>query len=147
VATDATFSIDFPSQTTLDTEPISSEDGTTIDSLTIFAQPTKYTAYSCTYIDKKYAPESSPQKILESARDGSLTKLKGTVISQKNMVIQGFPALDTQAHARDNMLVDLRLILVKDRMFMLMTMASSEENQESKTNQRFFDSFKILRNQ
>lgn len=114
-APDSTFSIDLPGKPTVETVHAPDENSNPIAVQLITAQPTKSTDYVCSYFDRQDDPTSSPQQILEAARDGSLKKIQGTLITQKELMVQGYPALDMQAHARGNSLVDYRLILVKDR--------------------------------
>jgi hypothetical protein len=141
-ASDGTFSIEFPAKPATDTISAPGADGSSVTFQTITAQPTQSTAYTVTYVDRQGDPGESPQQVLDASRDGALKKIQGTRITQKNMTVQGYPALDVQAHARQDSFLDLLLILVKNRLFMLMAIAPNQD-QEPKTVQRFFDSFKI----
>jgi len=141
-ASDRSFSVDLPAKPTFDTVQAPGAGGMQVSIQMVTAQPTQDTAYMCSYYDRVDDPESTPQEVLETSRDGSLNKIQGSLISQKNMTIQGYPAIDVQAHARQDSLVDLRLILVNKRLFMLMAIAPNGKR-EPKAVKRFFDSFKL----
>jgi hypothetical protein len=144
-APDGAFLVDLPGKFAVETLNTPVEGSAPVAIQFISAQPTKSTDYTCSYVDNQSDPQRSPQQILESARDGSLKKTQGVLISQKELMIQGYPALDMQAHARGNSLVDTRLILVNGRLYMLMAVATVEGDREPKTIRRLFDSFRILK--
>ena len=144
-APDGTFSLDLPAKPSVETIHMPGADNISTAIQSITAQPTDNTTYTCTYFDRQSDPGSSPQQILQASLDGSLKKIQGTLISQKELTIQGYPALDALASARGNSLVDYRMILANGRMFLLKGVAMDATNRDPKTFQRFKDSFKILR--
>jgi hypothetical protein len=141
-APDASFSVDLPDKFTVETIHTPDERGNPIAVQLISAQPTKSTSYLCSYFDRENDPEESPQQVMEAARDGSLKKIQGVMTSQKQLEFQGYPALDVQGHARADSLVDYRFILVKDRLYMLMAVATAKGDREPRTIQRLFNSFR-----
>ena len=143
VAPDGTFSIDLPGESTLSTNQAPLEGGGNIIFHVISATPTRSRAYSCAYVDLENNSQRSTDQVLESARDGSLRKVQGTLLKQNQLTFQGFPGLQFQARARGNSLMDSRMVLVGKRLYMLVAIVTNEERNEAKTVQRTFDSLKL----
>jgi hypothetical protein len=142
-APDGTFSIELPDHPS--TEAIQAPlegDGTTTLHI-IIAKPDRNTAYSCSYFERKNVSENSPDQVLELARDGSLRKVQGALLTQNRITFQGFPGLDMQARARGDSLMDSRLLLVGNRLYMITAVAATERDKEPKTVQRVFGSFRL----
>jgi len=145
-APDGSFSIEFPGQPAIETKQAPVDGGGRRTITIVSVQATSSTVYTCDYFEDETFSSRSPDNVLESARDGSLSKTQGTVITQNRLTVQGYPALDMQAHARGNSLLDSRMILAGKRMYMIMAVATAEQDREAKTVQRMRDSFHILKN-
>jgi hypothetical protein len=139
------FSIDLPGTPDVETKRAPTEDGSLVTINLVSVQPTNHLAYTCAYTDREGTSDKSPKQILESARDGSLTKLQGSLISQKQITSQGYPGIEWQARAHGNAVVDARFFAVGSRLYMIMAVATDEHDREPKTTQRVFDSFRILK--
>ena len=85
--------------------------------------------------------------MLRAARDGSLRKIQGTILDEKQIKVDGYPALETQASVRGDELFDSRIIVAGKRVYMITAVATSKEDREAKTVQRVMDSFRILQKQ
>jgi hypothetical protein len=144
-APDGSFSIEFPGQPAVEAAQAPVEGVGTTPMTLVSVKPTKNTAYMCSYVEGENIGSKSPDEALESARDGSLRKTQGTAIGQKRMTVQGYPALDMQARARGNSLLDSRLIVADKRLYLIMAVAAVPQDREAKTIQRMFDSFKIIK--
>jgi hypothetical protein len=142
---DGIFSIELPEKPTVETNKIPMVDGTTKTINIVSAEPTKHTAYSLTYFEDESLGKRAPDEVLESAVAGSLAKVQGTALSKKAIEVQGHPALEMQARARGNSLLDSRTILVGNRIYMVMAVAMVEQDREPKTVERILNSFKILK--
>jgi hypothetical protein len=92
----------------------------------ITATPTDHTSYVFTYVEREKVGQQSPDQALAGARDGALRKVQGTLLTQKTITVQGYPGLDVQARARGNSFVDLRFVVVGNRLFMIMAVATVE---------------------
>jgi len=145
VAPDGTFSFELPGRPTVEQKQGAAEGGAARSITMVSAQPTNGTIYMCSYFEDESFENKSPDPVLESARDGSLHKTNGTLIHQERLTVQGFPALDLQARAGGNSLLDTRMILVGKRLYMIMAVTTSEEVREPKSVQRVLASFKILK--
>jgi hypothetical protein len=144
VSPDGAFSIELPGKAILETSQAPLEGGGTMFFYTVSVAPSGSSAFSLAYVENKNVAEKSPDQALESARDGSLRNIQGTLITQNRITVQGFPGLEMQAHARGNSFLDSRLLVVGDRLYIIMVVAGSEQDREPKTVQRIFDSFKLI---
>jgi len=151
-APDRTFSINLPDKPNVETHQWATTDfpvehpeevagGIAIENV-VTAEPTNHTEYRCVYIDHGNVEGFSPDGVLESAVNKILRKILGTVLNQKRITVQGHPGLEMQGRASGNSLVDARLIVVGDRLYILIAIAR-EQDREPKTVQRMFDSFKL----
>ena len=143
VAPDGTFSIELPGKPTVETTQAPVEGGGNITFHLVNAGSGGSRAYSCAYVELEDASQKSPDQVLESARDGSLRKVQGTLVTQNQLMVQGFPGLQYQAHGRANSLMDSRMVLVGKRLYMIMAVAADGEKAEPETVQRMFNSFRI----
>ena len=141
VAPDGTFSIELPGKAVVETKQVPVEGGTATLHL-INAASTSNRAYTCSYVEFNKTDQRPPDQILESARDGSLRNVQGTLVTQSQITVQGFPGLQFQAHARGNSVMDSRILLVEKRLYMIMGVAPAG-HAEPKVVQRMFDSFKL----
>ncbi|HEX7285606.1 MAG TPA: hypothetical protein VF532_05455 [Candidatus Angelobacter sp.] len=142
-APDGTFSIELPGQPAIETTQAPLDDGRTAPMTLVSVQPTGSTAYMCSYVENDNFANKTPDEILEAARDGSLKKTQGTLVSQSRLTVQGYPALDIQAQARENSVTDSRMVLAGKRLYMIVAVAGAQER-EPKTVQRVFNSFKMI---
>jgi hypothetical protein len=142
-APDGSFSIEFPGKPSVEAAEAPAEGGGSRPMTIVSVEPTKSTDYMCSYVEDDTIEGRSSDEVLESARDGSLRKTQGTLISQERLTLQGFPALNMQAHARGNSLLEGRIILAGKRLYIIMAVTTVEEDREPKTVQRVLDSFKI----
>lgn len=144
-APDGSFSVELPGKPEVEATQAPIEDGRTAPITLVRVKPTSSAAYVFSYVEDDNIGKKSPDQALESARDGSLRKTQGKLISQKRTTVQGYPALDIQASARGNSTVDSRLILVDNRLYMIMAVSTVPQDRETRTIQRMFESFKIIK--
>ncbi|MGH9689390.1 MAG: hypothetical protein ACRD5K_20180, partial [Candidatus Acidiferrales bacterium] len=142
-ATDGSFTAQFPSNPKVNETQVRLVAGgtTTLDQIT--AKPQRNTVYTFSYFDDPRLANGPAEKALNSARDGSVSRLQGTVISDHDLEVDGYPALDVEIRARADSLVAERLIAVRHRMLLLVVVETDRTRPDSKNIQRFFDSIKI----
>jgi hypothetical protein len=130
-APDGSFSIELPGK--IDVEPVQapSGDGHVSNLNMLTANPRSTTAYSCTYVEDPGIGKKTALQVLESARDGSLAKIQGTVVSQSNIEVQGHPGLEWHARARADSLVDSRIIVVGNRLYMIMAVVTAAGHRDT----------------
>lgn len=109
----------------------------------IVASPLNTTSYSCVYFEDPRLTSQPPEAVLDSARDGGISKVQGNLVSEKRLEIDGYPARDVEARVRGNSLLEMRLIAAQSRLFVLMVVDTSRQTPDSKNVQRFFDSLKF----
>ncbi len=141
-AADNSFSIELPGTPSVKTTQVPLEGGGTATATLVSAKTADETAYSCAYSDHEHIGDKTPEQTLESARDGSLHKIQGTLITEQQTTVQGFPAIEMQARAIGNTQVDAQFVAAGDRLYMLMAV-SLDGRREPKTIRRMFSSFTL----
>jgi hypothetical protein len=143
-APDNTFTVELPGKPSVETTQAPVEGGGTKPMTLVSVKPTNSTSYMCSYAEDKNIGDKSSDEVLEAARDGSLGKTQGTVISQKRLTVQGYPALEMQARARGSSLLDARIVVAEKRLYLMVAVTTVERDREPKVIQRMFDSFKVI---
>jgi hypothetical protein len=76
------------------------------------------------------------------ARDGMLERTQTAIVSQSLSLQRGnYPSLDVSARNGDGGILDARLILAGNRLYVLMALFPSASARREKDVARFFDSF------
>jgi hypothetical protein len=86
--------------------------------------------------------------VLEGAQEGALKNVSGTVVTEKNLEIDSFPAksLEFTAEADDQPLYGRALfILSGNRLYHILFITSNKEEISNTATNAFFDSFKIIK--
>jgi hypothetical protein len=83
----------------------------------------------------------SPDRTLNAARDGMLTRTRTSLISQSTSVQHGYPSLDVTARNAQGGVLHARLISSGNRLYMLMALSPSAGAVSDLDVSRFFDSF------
>jgi len=144
-ANDGAFSIEFPGKPAFDTSQVAVDGGGSQTINLINASPSANTYYSIAYLNQENYGGTSPEDALSRARDGSLQKIQGRLISEKSMQVDGYPAVEIQANARGNSTFDARFVVTGHRLYMLASVASNSSDREATTLKRFMNSFHIER--
>lgn len=142
-AADGSFSMQFPGKPAASESPVQLAAGGTAVVDVITAQPRRDTVYTCSYFEDPRLASGTAEDALSSAREGSVSRVQGTVVNERNIEVDGYPARDVAVHARGNSLMDMRLIAVGRRMFALMVIDTDRQRPDSKNIQKFFDSLKF----
>jgi hypothetical protein len=144
-APDGSFAAQFPGKPEAEERQGQLTAGGTITLHQITATPVNTTTYSCVYSEDPRLLTESTEEVLNAARDGSISNVHGTLISEKRLDVAGHSARDVeaQAHAQGNSLLDMRIIVVGRRMFVLMVVDAARKKPDTKNIQKFFDSFKF----
>jgi PsbP-like protein len=141
-AQDRSFSIEFPDKPIEDTSQISTESGGTAVLHQVSAKPNVHSVFSCIYTNRENPEKNTPDQALHLALEGSMRNVQGTVLSQKEITVQGNPGLEIRASARNNSNMDARIIVVGSRLYMIMIVDTEKPN-DAKAVQRVFQSFKL----
>jgi hypothetical protein len=142
-APDGSFSAEFPSAPEAKDQQVELATGGTVLTHQISAAPAKTTSYEITYFEDPRLANESAEEELNSARDGSISRMQGNLLGEQRLEVQGHPARDLEVHARGNSTVSMRIIAVRGRLFMLMVVDTARQNADSKNVRKFVDSFKL----
>jgi hypothetical protein len=144
---DGKFSVNLPGKPIVEEdEQIPVAGGNAATTHAVSTQPNDHVAYNCTYVEYPSLITQSPDEVLTEASNGGLKNVQGTLISEKQITVDGHPARDVQARAGENSTYDTRLILVGNRLYMLMVVDTGKPRRDGKNIQKFFDSFKTNAN-
>jgi hypothetical protein len=145
VAPDGKFSVEMPGVPLTHTSeaPVPGRNAAVIHNLMVTT--ITGTAFMCSYHSNPNFVNRPPDPILEGGRDGAVKNVQGSIVSQKKLKVQDYPALEFQATARLDSTVDARMILVGDRMYMLLVVSPAKIGRDTKSITRMFDSFKVLK--
>lgn len=139
-AADGSFFVQFPSKPKTDELQVQLANGVTTTAHEVSSQLRNGAVYACSYFEDPRLANGSIEVALNSARDGSVSKVQGTVISERHLEVDGYPAEDVEVHARGNSLTSMRLIAAGRRMFMLVVVEGDRDQPNSKNDRKFFDS-------
>lgn len=142
-APDGSFSAQFPTKPGAEDQQVELATGGTVLTHQIVATPAKTTSYNITYFEDRRLANGSAEEVLNSARDGSVSRVQGNVVSEQRLEVEGHPARDLEVHARGNSTLSMRMIAVRGRLFMLMVEDTARQRVDSKNVRKFFDSFKL----
>jgi hypothetical protein len=85
---------------------------------------------------------TDPQKVLDVARNGAISNVKGRLVRENKFDFHGLPARDVVIEMPNKIFVTTRLILAGPRFYQLMLIAPKDNSHEQDI-AKFFDSFKI----
>jgi len=87
-----------------------------------------------------------PDKTLDQARDGALSRTETTLVSEIRSNPQGFPGRDVVAHNAGGGVLDTRFVYAGSRLYMLIATAPSVSARHEEEVIHFFNSFAIAAN-
>lgn len=97
--------------------------------------------------------ETVIQSMLDSGRDGAVSNVSGTLQDEKQITVSGFPAreftfsVDASASPTGDAITGIaRVILVKDRLYQLISMTTADETDPAVV-QAFFESLQLTESQ
>jgi hypothetical protein len=145
-APDGSFSVQFPGEPSVEAQQAPREGGGTVTVNIFLVELWRGPTYICTYVEDDAIRNGAPGERLNAFRDAALRKIRGTVISQKRMDVLGYPVLEMQARAEPSAVMDTRIIIAGNRLYMLGVMGTDGEyRRKSEYVQRMFESFRILK--
>jgi hypothetical protein len=115
----------------------------------LLVKPDSERTYAIAWADKPPVARMNdlvPDKTLDQARDGALSRTNTTPVSEIRSNPQGFPGRDIVAHNVGGGVLDARLIYAGSRMYMLIATAPSVAARHEDEVNRFFNSFAINSN-
>jgi len=139
------FAVEMPSDTKEIQLPAYSESGAAGTVNMIYSNPDATTTFSLSWADNPPVMQASnrvPDRTLDTARDEALAHTQTTLVSEARSNPGGFPARDFVARNAGGGMMDTRLILVRNRLYMLTAAFPSEGARREQDVTRFFSSFR-----
>jgi hypothetical protein len=142
-APDGTFSVALPGDAIEENTPTKSVTGGSFVSHSLKVRTPRNAAYGCSWWEDPSLRDRTAEQILDTARDGGLSGTNGKLLSEKRLMVHGYPARDIRAIARGNSAYDNRLVVVGNRLYTLLVLDVSGKR-DTENVERFFNSL-VLR--
>lgn len=110
----------------------------------LLSNPDKATSFAVTWEDNPpvaRANDRNPDRTLEAAREGMLTRTQTYEMTESQQTIAGFPAMDVLARNAGGGVLDARLIYAKGRLYALIATFPSMTARREEDVLRFYNSF------
>jgi len=140
------FRIEMPADPRQTVVQATNETGTTDPISMLVAKPDSQRTYAIAWADKPPVArinDLAPDKTLDQARDGALTRTQTTLVSEIRSTPQGFPGRDVVVRNTGGGVMDTRFIYAGTRLYMLIATAPSAAERRENDIIRFFNSFAI----
>lgn len=134
------FTVNMPGQPSYNTQPVPTTQGTV--TLHTYLIQHGVMAYGVMYNDVG-GEVADVQQFLDSRRDGALSTVKGTLVSEENITIDGHPGRELKLKTGDNIQYTGRHYLVNGRFYQVIATAPAGVNADAAI-KKFLDSFKLL---
>ena len=87
---------------------------------------------------------SNPQKLLESAKNGQVSKTKGKLVSEKQISIQGYPGIEVQIASEMGVTLYGRLYMIENRLYQILSAVPSSQKLDNEIAQ-YLESFQLTK--
>ncbi len=143
------FKLEMPGDPKRVTVQATTEAGTTepINMLLVKSDPDR--SYAIAWSDKPPVARMNdlvPDKTLDQARDGALTRTSTTLVTESRNSPQGYPGRDIVAHNVGGGVLDTRFVYAGSRLYMLIAASPSAASRHQDDVIHFFNSFTISSN-
>jgi hypothetical protein len=143
------FTVDMPGDPKHVVVQANNEIGSTEPVSMLVVKPDSERTYAIAWADKPPVArmnDLAPEKTLDQARDGALSRTNTSLVSEIRSNPQGFPGRDIVAHNVGGGVLETRLVFSGTRLFMLIATAPSVAARHEDEVNRFFNSFAINSN-
>lgn len=143
------FKVEMPGVPSRVAVPANSEMGSTEPVSMLIVRPESNRSYAVAWAEKPPIARINnliPDRTLDQARDGALSRTESTLISEVRSNPQGFPGRDIVAHNRNGGMLDTRFIYAAPRLYMLVATSPSASARHEEDIMHFFNSFAIANN-
>jgi hypothetical protein len=141
IVRDDSYELAFPARPTVQAVPQTAPDGTRVSTVLATLDDTSG-GYGFALVLIPMTSEYDAQKVLDGARDGMMTNLKGTVLEQKPTTIGGLQGRKVIATLGDGKTADLRQAIDTEHRAMVGVFTMSTGGSPA-ARAAFFDSFKV----
>lgn len=124
--------------------PAFNESGASEPVKMLFSNPDGDTTFAITWEDNPPVARVNhrdPDRTLDQARDGMLSRTQTALIRESRITVAGFPARDITAKNSEGGMLDARLIFANDRLYTLMAVFPSMGARREQDVIRFYNSF------
>jgi hypothetical protein len=142
---DGDFSLEFPSQPRASDQQVKVEADKTAVLKVVAANPNPTTAYFFFYLDGGVPAKETVEEELDRMRDGAVSKLNGALLDEQRIQVRGHQARDIQARAEGGMMANMRLIVDRQRIYILEVDTAAQQKVDSNKVQKFFEALKFSR--
>jgi len=143
------FKIEMPSDPRQVVVQATNETGSTEPISMLLAKADADHSYAVAWADKPPVArmnDLNPDKTLDEARDGALSRTSTSLVSEVRNSTQGFPGRDVVSHNVGGGILDTRFVYAGTRLYMLMATSPSAAGRHEEEVIRFFNSFTIASN-
>ena len=141
---DAGFSVEMPAEPKDLKVPAYNEAGSTEPVNMIFANPDGETTFAVSWEDNPPVARVNnriPEKTLDAARDGMLSRTQTVLDSETKVTAGGYPGRDVSAHNAGGGVLNVRLIYTGERLYTLMALFPGAGARREQDVIRFYNSF------
>jgi hypothetical protein len=115
-----------------------------LDSKIIMLEVPNSAFYALAYVDypKDLAATTKPDEILNGARDGAVSKVKGSLKTETKTTMNGYPGRELRIEAPGDMVLLARIFIVKERLYQALVVVP-KTRADAAENKKFLDGFKF----
>jgi hypothetical protein len=147
------FSIEFPVMPVADTQTVNTALGDMVMYMYNYDASASgreddnffYSLITSVYPGKEISSDNTPilEGFFRGSVDGAVTNVKGKLLSEKNIELNGYPGRDVKVdYGNGAATINLRMYLVKNKMYMLQTITKTNKDGNSAIS-RFLNSFRL----
>jgi hypothetical protein len=145
------FSVEFPHEPTTTAQLVNTAIGEMTMKITMYDaskdgdENLVYGLVTSEYPDSliKSSTKETIDELFRRSIDGAVTNVKGTLLTEKKIELDGFPGRETRADFQNGLaIIKMRMYLVKNKMFLMQTI--TETSKENNSNSlKFLNSLKL----
>lgn len=140
---DARFRISFPVRPTASQEHNTAADGTDFISNRLAASPRKGVIYAISWWENSAQMGQSTDELFAKFRDCNISVFHGKIVSERDIVVHGYRARDTEVWSSSGLIVHDRTIRAGSRLYSIIVLDSSGHRDRDNV-YKFFDSMTIV---
>ena len=117
-------------------------------SIYTYTAETEQSAYVVAFSDypSQMVEQSEPEMLLDSSRDGAISNLGGTLVSEEDIDLEGYPGrsliISTETETNEPAIINSRIYLVDNRLYQILVVSPEDTDLEDISN-TFLDSFDL----
>ncbi|HEY3021991.1 MAG TPA: hypothetical protein VGJ32_17460 [Solirubrobacteraceae bacterium] len=100
--------------------------------------------YALAFVDypRDKVTDKNPDNLLDGARDGAVKKVKGQLIKETKVTMNGSPGRELRIEAPGGMVLHARIYMVRERLYQALVVVPTARA-DAAENKKFLDSFKF----